>query len=82
MGLELEFILEPLVGGLLVWNAECLSEPPSRLGDAELLIPPTASPRLSFDMPPSSSTLIGVVECTAVGLTIEDALLTTISSVL
>lgn len=59
----LDFILEVLEAGL-AWKADCLLlDPSSSFSDREegpLL--PMESPRLSFDMPTSSSTFIGLFE--------------------
>jgi hypothetical protein len=52
----------------LAWKADCLDDPSSNFKEREEEpSSPIDSPKLSFDMPTSSSTLIGLFECTAVG---------------
>ncbi|KAK6783075.1 hypothetical protein RDI58_020871 [Solanum bulbocastanum] len=48
----------------LAWKADCLEEPSTRFSDREggLAASPMDSPKLSFDIPTSSSTLIGLFE--------------------
>ena len=59
--------ISPHVG--VAWKADCL-EGPSSISFRDRVEGPESpidSPKLSFDMPTSSSTLIGLLECTAVG---------------
>lgn len=60
-------MLEVLEAGL-AWKADCLDDPSSSFREREEGPAwPIDSPKLSFDMPTNSSTLIGLFECTAVG---------------